>query len=261
LEFAGKVALVTGAGSGVGEAAAHGLAAAGARVGLLDIRPDRVGAVAEAIRSAGGEAIALPATEIADEAQVAAAVEALAAATGRLDIVVANAGINGVWAPIDELQPQEWERTIAVNLRGTYLTLHFAVPHLKRAGGGAIVIVASINGTRSFTSPGATAYGASKAAQVAIGNQLALELARHRIRVNTVAPGSTRTNLFESTSKRNVGAARIRATFPDGDVPLTDGQPAEAADVADAILMLCSERSRHVTGTLVYVDGGQSLLR
>ena len=161
MEFSGKVALVTGAGSGVGEATAVGLAALGARIGLLDIRADRVATVAAAIKAAGGEAIALPPTDIADEAQVEAAVAALVAATGRLDIVVANAGINGMWAPIDEITPAEWDKTMAVNLRGTFLTLHFAVPHLKAAGAGAIVMVASINGTRTFSSAGATAYAAS----------------------------------------------------------------------------------------------------
>ena len=106
-----------------------------------------------------------------------------------LDIVFANAGINGVWAPIDELQPEEWDRTINTNLRGTYLTLHYAVPHLKRAGGGSIVITASINGTRTFTSAGATAYSSTKAAQVAMAQMLALELGQHRIRVNVICPG------------------------------------------------------------------------
>ncbi len=203
MEFSGKVALVTGGGSGVGEATAKLLAAEGAKVAILDLRADRVDAVTTAIRAAGGEAIALPPTDVSDEAQMRAAIDALIAEAGRLDAVIANAGINGMWAPIDDLTPAEWDKTIAVNLRGTYLTLHLTVPHLKAAGGGAIVIVASINGTRTFSSAGATAYAATKAGQAAMANQLALELGRHRIRVNTVAPGSTRTNLFENTWRRN----------------------------------------------------------
>ncbi|MBP2443597.1 NAD(P)-dependent dehydrogenase (short-subunit alcohol dehydrogenase family) [Rhizobium leguminosarum] len=86
---------------------------------------------------------------------------------GGLDIVVANAGISGVWAPIDGLKPDEWDKTIAVNLRGTYLTLHLTAPHLKRRG-GSIIVVSSINGTRTFTTPGATAYTATKAGQLAM---------------------------------------------------------------------------------------------
>jgi NAD(P)-dependent dehydrogenase (short-subunit alcohol dehydrogenase family) len=258
VEFSGKVALITGAGSGIGEATAKLLAAGGATVAILDVHQHRVDAVSTAI---GANAIALPATDVADEAQMRAAMSALIAKAGRLDVVIANAGINGTWAPIDDLTPAEWDKTIAVNLRGTYLTLHLAVPHLKQAGGGAIVIVSSINGTRAFSGGGATAYSATKAAQAAMSNQLALELGKHRIRVNMVAPGSTRTNIIENTLRRKQAEASIPVAFPDGDVPLTGGKPATAADVADAIAMLVSDRARHVTGTWLYVDGGQSLLR
>ena len=261
MDFSGRVALITGGGSGVGEATARLLAKGGACVGLPDLRADRVASVAASITAAGGRAIALPATEIADEAQMRAAVDTLLQQAGRLDIVVANAGINGVWAPIDDITPAEWDKTIAVNLRGTYLTLHLTVPHLKAAGGGAIVIVSSINGTRTFTSAGATAYSATKAAQAAMTNQLALELGRHKIRVNAVAPGSTRTNLTENTWRRNQQLAHVPALFPEGDMPLTGGIPAKPEDIADAIVMLASDQARHVTGTLLFVDGGQSLLR
>ena len=260
MEFSGKVALVTGGGSGMGEATVRVLAANGATVGILDARQDRADALAAAIRAEGGTAIPLGA-DIADEAQMRAAIDRLMAEAGRLDIVIANAGINGMWAPIDDLTPAEWDKTVAVNLRGTYLTLHLTVPHLKAAGGGAIVIVSSINGTRTFSTAGATAYAATKAAQAAMANQLALELGKHRIRVNAVAPGSTRTNLGENTWMRNREAAAVPAVFPEGDVPLTGGKPAKPEDIADAIVMLVSERARHVTGTWLYVDGGQSLIR
>lgn len=108
------------------------------------------------------------------------AAEDIATRFGRLDAVVANAGIKGVWAPVDDLTPDEWDTTIRVNLRGTYLALNKTVPLLKANGGGAIVVVSSINGVRTFTDPGATAYSATKAAQVAMTEQLALELGRHR---------------------------------------------------------------------------------
>jgi NAD(P)-dependent dehydrogenase (short-subunit alcohol dehydrogenase family) len=260
MEFSGKGALVTGAGSGLGEATALQLAAGGARVGVLDLRQDRVDAIAAAIAAAGGKAIPLTA-DIADETAMRSAVDQLIAAAGRLDIVVANAGINGTWAPIDDITPAEWDKTIAVNLRGTYLTLHLTVPHLKAAGSGAIVIVSSINGTRTFSSAGATAYAASKAAQAAMANQLALELGKHRIRVNAVCPGSTKTNLIENTWRRNQDEAAFQVIYPEGDLPLTGGRPASAGEVADSIRFLCSDQSRHITGTWLYVDAGQSLLR
>jgi NAD(P)-dependent dehydrogenase (short-subunit alcohol dehydrogenase family) len=139
----------------------------------------------------GHAALALTA-DISLEPEIRQAVEQIIARFGCLDVVVANAGVNGVWAPIDDLKPDEWDRTIAVNLRGTYLTIHTTVPHLKAAGGGSIVVVSSINGTRTFTTPGATAYTATKAGQVAMVQQLALELARHGIRINAVCPRRNR---------------------------------------------------------------------
>jgi NAD(P)-dependent dehydrogenase (short-subunit alcohol dehydrogenase family) len=260
VEFSGKIALVTGGGSGVGEATAKALAAWGARIAVLDTRQDRAEAVAAAIIASGGDAFALVA-DIADEAQMRAAMARLIELAGRLDIIIANAGINGMWAPIDDLTPAEWDKTVTVNLRGTYLTLHLAVPHLKQAGGGAIVLISSINGTRTFSTAGATAYSATKAAQAALSNQLALELGKHRIRVNAVCPGSTKTNLGEYTSMRNRAEATFPVTFPEGDLPLTGGRPAMPEDIADAVRFLVSDAARHVTGTWLYVDGGQSLIR
>jgi NAD(P)-dependent dehydrogenase (short-subunit alcohol dehydrogenase family) len=186
-------------------------------------------------------------------------VSELVQAFGRLDIVFANAGINGVWAPIDEIQPEEWDRTINTNLRGTYLTLHYAVPHLKTAG-GSIIITSSINGSRTFTTAGATAYSATKAAQVAMAQMLAVELAKHRIRVNVVCPGKIGTEIMENTSQRNTEEAKVPSEFPSGPIPLTGKEPGTSEDVAELVLFLASDRSRHITGTPVWIDGGQSLL-
>jgi NAD(P)-dependent dehydrogenase (short-subunit alcohol dehydrogenase family) len=259
MEFSGRVALVTGAGSGLGEATAKLLASEGATVGVHDLLPERVDAVCAAIKTAGGRAVPLVG-DVADEAVMRSAVGTLVKEAGRLDIVVANAGINGVWAPIDDLAPAEFDKTVGVNLRGTYLTLHFSVPHLKQAGGGAVVVMSSINGTRTFTSPGASAYSASKAAQAAMANQLAVELARFKIRVNTVCPGSIRSNLGQNTWRRKSEEARFPVDFPAGTIPLTGKVPAEPEDVAQAVRYLVSDAARHVTGTWHYVDGAQSLL-
>jgi len=259
MELRGKVALVTGAGSGVGKAAAVRLAQEGASVGVLSRTEEEIRATVQEIEGAGGQAIALLA-DISNADQMRQAVERLVGKYGRLDIVFANAGINGVWAPIDQLQPEEWDETIAINLRGTYLTIHYSVPHLKQAGGGAIVITSSINGTRTFTSAGATAYSCTKAAQVAMAQMLALELAKHRIRVNVVCPGKIETEIEESTTQRSSEQAEVPAEYPKGNIPLTGSEPGTSHEVAELVLFLVSERSRHITGTPVWIDGGQSLL-
>jgi NAD(P)-dependent dehydrogenase (short-subunit alcohol dehydrogenase family) len=259
MELRSQVALVTGAGSGIGRASALRLADAGAFVGVLGHTPEELEKTAAEIESAGGKALVLEA-DVSDEASMRNAIARLVKATGRLDIVIANAGINGVWAPIDDLKPEEWDKTVRVNLRGTYLTLYASVPHLKKQG-GSVVVVSSINGNRSFNTPGATAYVATKAAQVAIVQQLALELGRHGIRVNAVCPGAIDTNINDNTRVRGEAQTAVPVEFPQGDIPITGGKAGESDDVASVILFLASSQSRHVTGTPVYVDGGQGLLR
>ncbi|KQY77026.1 3-ketoacyl-ACP reductase [Ensifer sp. Root142] len=254
------VALVTGAGSGIGKAVAERLARENVTVGVLGRSESELRETFNKIVADGGKAIVLVA-DISDEKQMRRAVQQLVDETGRLDIVVANAGINGVWAPIDDLQPSEWDQTIAVNLRGTYLTLHLTVPHLKGCGGGSIVVVSSINGTRTFTTPGATAYTATKAAQVAMVQQLALELGKHGIRINAVCPGAIATKIEDNTSLRGEKETVIPVNWPEGDVPITGGDPGRPDDVAEVVWFLASRGSRHVTGSPIWVDGGQGLLR
>jgi NAD(P)-dependent dehydrogenase (short-subunit alcohol dehydrogenase family) len=255
-----KVALVTGAGSGIGKATAFALARAGFSIGALGDDFEDVAPIADEIKRLGAKATPLRA-DISVGSEMRKAVDQLVAEFGRLDVVVANAGINGVWAPIDDLKPDEWDRTIAVNLRGTYLTVHTTVPHLKLSGGGSIVVVSSINGTRTFTTPGATAYTATKAGQVAMVQQLALELARYHIRINAVCPGEIETNIDDNTSLRGEEETAIPVVWPEGQVPLTAGAPGRSEDVADAIVFLCSDQARHITGSPLWIDGGQGLLR
>ncbi|HEV7436792.1 MAG TPA: SDR family NAD(P)-dependent oxidoreductase [Pseudorhizobium sp.] len=260
MELQARVALVTGGGSGIGKATAVTFAQQGAKVGVLGRTRSELDQTVKEIEAQGGIAVALEA-DVSDEEALRAAVAQLLDLYGRLDIVVSNAGINGVWAPIDSLTPDEWDKTIRINLRGTYLTLHLTVPHMKAQGGGSIIIVSSINGNRTFTSPGATAYSATKAAQVAIVQQLAVELGQHKIRINAVCPGKIDTEIDDNTKLREEDKTAVPVDWPEGDIPLTEGIPGAAVDVADVILFLASHRARHVTGVPIFVDGAQSLLR
>jgi NAD(P)-dependent dehydrogenase (short-subunit alcohol dehydrogenase family) len=173
---------------------------------------------------------------------------------------VANAGINGVWAALEDISPEDWDRTMNVNLRGTFLTVKHSLPLLKVAG-GSIIIVASVNGTRIFSNTGASAYASSKAAQVAFSRMIALELAKHRIRVNTICPGSIATRIDENTVRKDLEKIREPVDFPAGHIPLTGGKPGTSGQVAELIWFLASEASNHVTGAEVFIDGAESLLQ
>lgn len=258
-EFEGQTALVTGAGSGIGKGAALTLARGGAYVGLLGRTEDELEETLAEIRAAGGEAMVLLA-DVSQEDEMAKAIDRLISERKALNIVVANAGINGTWAPIDDLKPDEFDKTIAINLRGTYLTLHHTVRHMKKSG-GSIIVISSINGTRTFTSPGATAYSATKAAQLAMVQQLALELGQYGIRINAICPGAIGTEIDDNTSMRKKAQTEIPVEFPEGDIPLTGGEAGTIEDIAEVVAFLASKASRHVTGTPIWVDGGQSLLR
>jgi NAD(P)-dependent dehydrogenase (short-subunit alcohol dehydrogenase family) len=255
----GKVAFITGGSKGIGEGAALRFAQEGASVVLADLDAEAGERVRGQIEREGGIALFLE-CDVSDEHDVENAIQSAVSRFGRLDIVFANAGINGVWAPIDELEPAEWDRTIANNLRSTFLTVHYAVPHLKKAGGGSILITSSVNGNRTFASAGAHAYSTSKAGQVAFMKMVALELGQHNIRCNAVCPGKIETHIEESTEKRHTEALGLDIEFPKGN-PAIDGGQGDIFEVADACLFLASDLSRHVSGVELYVDGGASLLR
>ncbi|WP_315791317.1 SDR family NAD(P)-dependent oxidoreductase [Fischerella sp. JS2] len=259
MQLANKVVLVTGAGSGIAKATAKLFATEGAKVAALGHTKDELEETVTEINNNNGEAIPLVA-DISNPEQMQQAIQAIIDKWGRLDIVFANAGINGVWASIEELTPEDWNKTITVNLTGTFLTVKYAVPYLKKQG-GSVIITSSVNGTRTFSNTGATAYSCTKAAQVAFTKMVALELAKHRIRVNVICPGAIATNIDENTDRQDLEQIQEPVEFPEGEIPLTNGKPGTSEQVAQLVLFLASDASSHITGTEVWIDGGESLLK
>lgn len=255
----GKVAFITGATSGIGYAAAELLAEHGAKVAVLGRTKKDVDATVAKIKQKKGEALPLLA-DVSKPAEMQAAYRQVLDEWGRLDIVFANAGINGLWAPLEDLTVEEWDETLNINLKGTFLTIKYAVPHLKK-NGGSIIVTSSVNGTRMFSNTGASAYATSKAGQVALTKMVALELAPSRIRVNVICPGAIETEIDDNTEKENIEKVKTPVEFPEGKVPLTAGNPGSARQVADLVLFLASDASSHITGTEIWIDGAQSLLQ
>jgi NAD(P)-dependent dehydrogenase (short-subunit alcohol dehydrogenase family) len=254
-----KVALITGSGSGIGKSASKLLARHGARVAAVDLTEDDLKETVKEILRDGGQAIPLVA-DVSQPGQMQSAVEETIRKWGRLDIVFANAGINGVWAPLEDLEPDEWDRTLKVNLKGTFLTVKYAIPYLKKQG-GSVIVTSSVNGTRIFSNTGATAYSTSKAGQVAFTKMVALELAQYHIRVNVICPGAIETNISESTQKRDLEEVQPKVEFPEGEIPLTGGEPGKPEQVANLVLFLASDESSLISGAQIFIDGTESLLR
>ncbi|MDF9842926.1 MULTISPECIES: SDR family NAD(P)-dependent oxidoreductase [unclassified Paenibacillus] len=258
LKLAGKVAVVTGGGSGIGKASVLEFARNGAKVILLDRTPDNAEKVKRQVEEAGGEALVIE-CDIEQPQQVKEAIDQAAATWGRLDIVFANAGINGAMAPIETMEMEDWNQTIHINLRGTFATVKYAIPHLKEKG-GSILINSSINGNRVFSNIGFSAYSTTKAGQVAFMKMAALELAQYKIRVNAICPGAISTNIDDNTyPSEDLEEVKIPVDFPEGDQPLEEG-PGRPDQVAKLALFLASNDSDHITGTEIYCDGAESLL-
>ena len=254
-----QVAFITGAASGIGAATARRFAEEGARVALADVQHEEGDRIRRELEAAGHQAIYVD-CDVSQADAVQHAIETTVERFGKLDIVFANAGINGVWAPVEELQPDEWDKTLDINLKGTFLTVHFAVPHLKRNGGGSIIITSSVNGTRTFSNPGTSAYSSSKAGQVAFMKIMALELGRHNIRCTAVCPGFIYTNIQQRTEERDTDKIGLEVELPKGS-PAIDEGAGHPDEVADVCVFLASDLGRHVSGVEIYVDGGASLLR
>jgi len=254
-----KVALITGGSSGLGRAAAEKLADAGAKVAILGRTEERVVEAVQTMKQSYEHVMALVA-DVSIPLDLKQSIDEMVAQWGRLDIVFANAGINGKWASLEDLTPEDWDTTLNVNLKGTFLTVKYSVPYLKK-NGGSIIVTSSVNGTRMFSNTGATAYACSKAAQVAFVKMTALELAKHRVRINVICPGAIESEIDDNTEKVDFDEVGEPVEYPKGKVPLTDGNPGKAEQVGDLVLFLASQQSSHITGSEIWIDGGQSLLQ
>jgi NAD(P)-dependent dehydrogenase (short-subunit alcohol dehydrogenase family) len=243
----GRVALVTGAASGIGRATAELLAAMGARVLASDVDADAGAAVVAALREGGAEA-RFVAADVTDGGAVRAAVADAVEAFGRLDCAANCAGVGGGHASTHEYPEDEWDRIVAVNLRGTWLAMRAEIEAMLAAGGGAIVNVSSTLGLRG--SPFGSPYSASKHGVLGLTRTAALEYAAHGIRVNAVCPGAIDTPMMDATFERFPGFKEALTGF----VPM--GRMGGPDEVAGAIAWLSSDAASFVTGEALTVEGG-----
>ncbi|MEV0629277.1 SDR family NAD(P)-dependent oxidoreductase [Nonomuraea wenchangensis] len=244
--FDDRVALVTGAGSGIGRAMAVAFAKAGARVVAADVDQAR----AEETAAVVGEAALAVTADVGDQASVAALVEAAIGAYGRIDVLCNNAGILDTMALPAEITPEVWDRVIRVNLTGAFLVTHAVLPHLLRQGRGAIVNTASEAGIRGGAA--GAAYTASKHGLIGLTRSVAWAYAKDGIRCNAILPGPTATNIADGATFDPAGAARLSPVLALGELM------AQPEQMADAALYLASDAASFVNGAIVPVDGGWS---
>ncbi len=247
----GKVALVTGAAMGIGRAAAKLLAAEGAKVAVTDIQEEDCREAAEEIRESGGEARAWP-LDVSQEDQVRQVIGEIAEEYGGLDILVNNAGISGANRPTHELEQEEWEKVMAVNVRGVFLCTKHAIPLLIEQGGGSVINLSSIYGI--VGAQDVPPYHASKGAVRIMSKTDAVQYGSRGVRVNSLHPGYIWTPMVEDFLKKQgqdleEGRKALEELHPIGRI----GKPEE---IANAILYLASDESSFMTGAELVVDGG-----
>lgn len=252
--LAGKVAIVTGSGNGIGRAIAQAMDEAGAKIVVSDVLVKDGERTVKEISDRGGEAIFV-AADVSGENEVRNMVDLAASTFGGIDILVNNAGMGGSFGRIHETDPRDFDRVISVNLRGTFLCSKFVIPHFLSKGAGCILNIASTYGL--VAAPKAPAYCASKGAIVNLTRQLAVDYGPDHIRVNAICPGYIDTGLGRrraTLSEAELAAALARREKAAGMQPL--GRQAQPREVAEVAVFLCSEGASFMTGSIVTVDGG-----
>ena len=248
-----KTAVVTGGGSGIGQASALMFAREGARVAVVDLAEDRAKLTAERIEKAGGQALALRA-DVAQAADNEAVVAQTVARWGRLDVFFANAGVPQFPTPIEEVEEETFDRIMRVNVKGVFLGAKYALRVMKRQKSGVFLITASTSAIRPR--PGVQSYSASKGAVVTLAKSLALESAPFGVRVVAIAPVATETPMLATfmgkTEVDEEGMTRYRASVPLGRLNTPE-------DLARAATFLASDEAAMITGTCVEVDGGRCI--
>jgi len=250
--LAGKTAIVTGGGGGIGGAICRRFAAEGAKVAIFDLSLEAAGKVRDAIRAAGGTAEAFR-CDITNRAEVDAAVAATESTLGPVDVLVNNAGWD-VFKPFTKTEPAEWERLIAINLTGALHMHHAVLPGMVARKGGRIVNVAS--DAARVGSSGEAVYAACKGGLVAFSKTIAREHARHGITVNVVCPGPTDTALLDGVVEGAANPEKLKEAFAKA-IPL--GRLAQPDDLPGAILFFASEDAAFVTGQVLSVSGGLTM--
>lgn len=243
-----KVAVITGGASGIGAAAVKRFCAEGAAVVIADLNEAGGGALAKEIGAGGGRAM-FQRVDVSVEADVQAAMQRAVSAYGRLDTVFNNAGLGGAIGPLEETSVEDWDRTQAILLRGVFLGIKHAIPHLRAAGGGSIISTASVAGLRGGAGP--HSYSAAKAGVVNLTRTAALELGKDHIRVNCICPGGIVTPLLTS---RFPGGSEALAPLMSVLQPIP--RPGYPEDIAAMALFLASDEASFVTGAAMAVDGG-----
>ncbi|MSO54131.1 MAG: SDR family oxidoreductase [Rhodospirillales bacterium] len=249
--FAGKTVIVTGGGFGIGEAIVRAFAAAGAKVAIADIDKAKCDRVAKAVNG-----IAVP-TDVADEASVKALFATVERETGRLDVIVNNAGVIPRRGPASEMDMADWDRTIAVNVRGVILCMKYSIPLLKKTQ-GTIVNMASLSGIHGRATH--SGYSASKFAVCGITESLAQEVGPYGIRVNSICPGTVNTpSLLERTAIRAKAAGRDTEELIATDYrkPAALNKLVEMSEIADTALFLAGPDSGAITGQHLIVSAGR----
>ncbi|WP_428645369.1 SDR family NAD(P)-dependent oxidoreductase [Roseibium sp.] len=247
-----RVAFVTGAGSGIGRAGAIAMAREGAHVVVTDLRHDLADETAALIRQEGGSAEA-KVLDVRDDAAIRAEIDRIAAELGRIDVVHSHAGLQ-IAGKLEEVTADQMDAAWALNVRSHFVVSNAVLPHMRRQGGGSVIVTASNSGCQYDR--GMISYATTKHAAVAMVRQMAADYARENIRFNALCPGFVDTP-FNAGFEKQMGGRRQLETYVSDTIPM--GRWASVEEIADGILFLASEKSSFVTGLALVIDGGEIL--